>query len=103
MGKGAAGERGGKMNGKRDNDMAARHTPGFSGSQALWRAWGTGARHRAAGPQRSRRLTERLGVCLQRSSVFGDESARDLAQLLIVSVAALAVMALVGRLFFGAN
>ena len=91
------------MHDRHDNDMTARHTPVPSGPKGLRRTQGTDARRRAAGPQRSRRLTERLGVCLQRSSVFGDESARDLAQLLIVSVAALAVMALVGRLFFGAN
>ena len=103
MGKGAAGERGGKMNGKRDNDMTARHTPGPSGSQSIWRAQGTSTRHRAAGAQQSRRLSERLGACIRRNSTFRDESARDLSQLLAALVAALAAMIIVGRFFLGAN
>ena len=82
------------MHDRHDNDMTAKHTPGASGSKAPWRA---------AGAQQSRRLTERLGICLRRSSVYRRETARDLAQLCVGILAALAAMIIVGRLFLGAN
>ena len=82
------------MHDRHDNDMTAKHTPVPSGPQAPWRA---------AGPERSRRLAERLGACIRRNSAFRDETARDLAQLCVGILAALAAMIIVGRLFLGAN
>ena len=89
-----AGGKGSTMNDRHDNDITAKHTPGPSGPQAPWQA---------AGAQQSRRLTERLGICLRRSSVYRRETARDLAQLCVAILAALAAMIIVGRLFLGAN
>ena len=86
---GDAGGKGGKMNDRHNNDMTARYTPGPSGPQAPWRA---------AGAQQSRRLSERLGICLRRSSAYRRETARDLAQLLIALVAAITALAFIGRL-----
>ena len=82
------------MHDRHDNDMTAPHTPGPSGPKGPWLA---------AGAQQSRRLTERLGICLRRSSVYRRETARDLAQLCVGILAALAAMIIVGRLFLGAN
>lgn len=57
---------------------------------------GREARRRAAGPQQSRRLTERLGLCLRRSSVFRRECVRDTAVLFGAAVAGLWFVAWIG-------
>ena len=54
------------------------------------------AQRRAAGPQRSRRLTERLGLCLRRSYIARRECLRDFAVLFLMGVACLGLMIWIG-------
>ena len=45
------------------------------------------------------RTARPLGACRQRSTVYRRETARDLAQLLVALVVAIAATAIIGRLF----